>query len=1627
MSIKEEKKPVTVPKKIKNYTLDKIVNRLPKSVIYEGTNKIIDEKVLIKVYNKELIKYKSEEILKINNEIFLLKLINHTNILRIYEIIESPTFIFIIFEYFNGIKLTDFIKTNGKTSEEKAFHIYCQIVSIITYIHDINICHLNLNPEIFLIDQDYNIKLCDFIYGEMYNKSDKKTNYEDEIINKYSCPQIHIKKPYDPEEADIWSSGVLIYYILMGELPFDEVNKYDLLKSILKADVYLPKSMSYNWQIMIKSLLELKESKRYKLKYLFLSPLFKENFIKKAQIENGLIIPINNDLINICHNFYGINNEKLIDDLNKNVFNKETSLYKQILNICKNKKIIEIDDKDHENETKEIDENDLDTDRSQILNEKEILKKEKILNNINIYFEKQKNFKKIMDNIVKNQESILKNLDGVKAKYLIQQKKKNEKTKNIENSLHQNIKITTKPSIKSRSNNDLIKIRTISDNKTRIYHRNNNSSLNKLNSSSNSSLRHSKNQLSDLSITKKKKLLTTSKKYESPNKIIEAKKEDEESQKPLIELRELQNQIDMLKIKNEIKKNNDLLRENQIKKVMITNEKGEYIMVDESEVIKKEKEEDLKRKKLKEIERKKEEERIKEEERKEEERKALIEKKEKEKIEEERKKEEEKIKEEQRKNDEKIKIDNNKIFDDNNKEDNNKNENNNNKNNNIKVNPIINEEINNSNEKNKNENKEKEGKKNENQNEKKKNIYENSDDSYINENDEFSIRDSSDSENQINLDNNVNNNTSNKNISNIISNNNQNIINTDNPKIYKNIENIEHLNSLSPDKMKNVNVNPIKLNEKKIIEAQKINNENNINCKKNNNEHNEENFKNIHEKKNSVERKKSFHSVNSFEIDENEKKSNNISDDTVEENSIESSSSYSSSSKNVPKNDDNNNIDIIRSSIKFYDENKENFINTIKNLNHKSGQRIENRNKSATPEKTKLRNNNNNNNKNKINNAVKNTKIKKTTKSNIDLKAFKSNKNLPQKLTNSFVFEKNSTKNNFKINQKICNNKNQAKIDNTKNNFRKISPINRPKKPNNETKKKITTKSNNDIIILNNNKTKTINSNKKVLPKNATFNKLKEINNRSTSKKKTAYKTKFNTNKPFVTDKNTNKKNNFNFLTNKKKSKNPSRLVKMPENLINSQIFSNAGSHHTNNFLKNNQNVTFSGNRSTVLTSSNFSKINSNLNSNKKLRIDNNNGLTISGIMPKKVNDFVITNPSHFDINVRKNINENLNHSSCISSSNLHEHIDSTKNNPNIVNINNHSQIINSNINTINNNSNNNINIINSNYYDANNNNNNNYSFNMYNILANSLRDKNSTYNKFQEDFNSKNKFNEDINENYKDYRFGFFNSQLEENVNHDYYGKSSFDNSNDNIMQIRRNSCQINSQSRKKRKYKAYFDTAILGSKIKNNFKFKTNSMTNLNTTYKKKTNIKKILFNSLLLDKNKNDEDYINDNYYQPSSNKYLYSNNRLEINNISGIKHNYEDKNDFCSILDTSIMHNISSCKRNINRKEFINSKEIITKLKTQLKKISTELKNEKSIEDLKLFKGPIDIKMISLKKNIKESYTELKNIFKKKGYGLLAEKDGKLFFEKKTLIYACEVVKINSNLLYYLVKRQKYFVK
>ena len=336
-------KKYNLPLKIKNYKIEKELFTISNSHIFLGTNLNIKEKVLIKIYIKDIFQHNPEEISLINNEIYIMRVINHKHCLKLYEIIESTSFIFLIMEYASGVKLIDRINRSKKLTEEESLHIYKQIISILLYFHDMNIGHLNINPEHFLIDNHNNIKLCDFKYSLFYSKKEK-VKLEDFGDLNYLCPEMWSEKSCYPEYADIWASGVLLYFLIVGDLPFKGINNFDLQKKIMAAEFPLPLNISKNMQDLFKNIFEAKIEKRYNLDKILNSPLFKEKKITKNLLPKGFNIfttkyPIDEIIIEILKNNFDITPSTIKQKLYNNIFDPMTSLYKQILSSFIRKKI----------------------------------------------------------------------------------------------------------------------------------------------------------------------------------------------------------------------------------------------------------------------------------------------------------------------------------------------------------------------------------------------------------------------------------------------------------------------------------------------------------------------------------------------------------------------------------------------------------------------------------------------------------------------------------------------------------------------------------------------------------------------------------------------------------------------------------------------------------------------------------------------------------------------------------------------------------------------------------------------------------------------------------------------------------------------------------------------------------------------------------------------------------------------------------------------------------------------------------------------------------------------------------------------------------------------------------------
>ena len=191
-----------------------------------GLNVLTGRVVAIKSFNKSNLNSNSENMKKIKYETNLMKKLNHPNITKILELFEDKEYILIIMEYINGGNLFSFLKKHRKVSEKTAKLLYRQIILGIKYMHEQGIVHRDIKLENILIDLNNNIKICDFGIGRVLS-SPEQPLFDQCGTPMYIAPEILLcskEKGYKGFPVDIWSSGIVLYILLSGTLPFSFKN-----------------------------------------------------------------------------------------------------------------------------------------------------------------------------------------------------------------------------------------------------------------------------------------------------------------------------------------------------------------------------------------------------------------------------------------------------------------------------------------------------------------------------------------------------------------------------------------------------------------------------------------------------------------------------------------------------------------------------------------------------------------------------------------------------------------------------------------------------------------------------------------------------------------------------------------------------------------------------------------------------------------------------------------------------------------------------------------------------------------------------------------------------------------------------------------------------------------------------------------------------------------------------------------------------------------------------------------------------------------------------------------------------------------------------------------------------------
>jgi len=259
---------------MQRYEMGKLLGKGSFAKVYHARNVKTSESVAIKVIDKDKIK-KCGLMDQIIQEISVMKLVKHPNIVQLYEVMATKTKIYFVIEYVKGGELFKKVQ-RGRLKEDVARAYFQQLISAVDFCHTRQVYHRDLKPENLLLDGSRNLKISDFGLSALPNCK-RKDGLLHTICGTpaYVAPEVISQKGYDGAKADIWACGVILYVLLAGYLPFQDKNMMDMYKKIFKAELKWPSWFSSDVRKLLRRILHPNPNRRISIEEIRTHPWFR--------------------------------------------------------------------------------------------------------------------------------------------------------------------------------------------------------------------------------------------------------------------------------------------------------------------------------------------------------------------------------------------------------------------------------------------------------------------------------------------------------------------------------------------------------------------------------------------------------------------------------------------------------------------------------------------------------------------------------------------------------------------------------------------------------------------------------------------------------------------------------------------------------------------------------------------------------------------------------------------------------------------------------------------------------------------------------------------------------------------------------------------------------------------------------------------------------------------------------------------------------------------------------------------------------------------------------------------------------------------------------------------------------
>ncbi len=226
------------------YEIREIIGVGGMAVVYKAYDCIEDRIVAVKILKEEYIS-NEEFITRFKNESKAIAVLNHPNIVKVYDVSFGDLIQYIVMEYVDGITLKQYIERQQNLRWKDAVYLTIQVLRALQHAHDKGIVHRDVKPQNIMLLSDGTIKVTDFGIAR-FARSEHKTMTDKAIGSVHYISPEQARGELTDEKADIYSVGVMLYEMLTGQLPFEADSAVSVAIMQLQQDPVLPRDINEN-------------------------------------------------------------------------------------------------------------------------------------------------------------------------------------------------------------------------------------------------------------------------------------------------------------------------------------------------------------------------------------------------------------------------------------------------------------------------------------------------------------------------------------------------------------------------------------------------------------------------------------------------------------------------------------------------------------------------------------------------------------------------------------------------------------------------------------------------------------------------------------------------------------------------------------------------------------------------------------------------------------------------------------------------------------------------------------------------------------------------------------------------------------------------------------------------------------------------------------------------------------------------------------------------------------------------------------------------------------------------------------------------------------------------------------